>query len=213
MRWYGSRSIFLQYLIIEPAENRCVHSPENFQGSFVCQLLSHEKSRTLIQETQCISHGSIGTFCNISKCLILYLYPLSVRQFPHPVSHGLNGHSLEIISLASGKDCYGYFIHFSSRKNKYNIFRRFLKCFQNSIKSTDRQHMYFVYNINSVVRICRSVLNLFPYLPDVVYSVITGSIYLNNIHGSTGLNGFAAFAFAAGTSVLQSALAVNSLCE
>ena len=80
--------------------------------------------------------------------------------------------------------------------------RGFFQSFEQCIESTDREHVHFIYDINSVFGFGRGKMSLLTQKANIIYTVIAGSVYFNNICNSTVINALAYCTFSAGVTVI-----------
>ena len=62
--------------------------------------------------------------------------------------------------------------------------------------------MDLINDVDFIFPLCRGIGHFLPDLTDMVHTIVGRRIYLNDIHGTAGCNGFAGSTFPAGTAVL-----------
>ena len=97
-------------------------------------------------------------------------------------------------------------------KNEDNIRRRFLQCFQKSIKRSCRKHVNLVDNVYLIVSFSRTIGHLLTDLTDIVNAVIGRCIDLDHVHGGASLYRLTHVTFTTGTSIYRM-LAVYCFCQ
>ena len=86
-------------------------------------------------------------------------------------------------------------MNFCRSQNKNNVCWWFFQCFEQSIESRCRQHMNFVYDVNTVFCHNRQIVNLVQHVTDIFNRVVGGSVHFSNIVDGFIFNTFAHITF------------------
>ena len=65
---------------------------------------------------------------------------------------------------------------FGSSQDKDNMWRRFLKSFEQGVGGTVTKHMDFVYNVDLVTGLVGSIIDLLTEAPNIINTSVTGGI-------------------------------------
>ena len=75
-------------------------------------------------------------------------------------------------------------MRFGSSQYKDHIFRRLLQRLEQCIERSDGEHMDLIDNVYFKAALRRPVCNFFPYLADIVHTVVGSGVDLYHVHGS-----------------------------
>ena len=116
----------------------------------------------------------------------------------------------EIETLTAGKNRSRELVHLGCCEDEFNVLRRLFERFEQSVESTDREHMHLVDNINPVLCTNGSIVSFLTQITDIVNAVVTCGVNLDNVKYCARINAAANLTFVAGVTVNQ-ILAVNCL--
>ena len=80
---------------------------------------------------------------------------------------------------------------------------RLLENFQKGVECARGEHMYLVYDINSVLSLNGGEIRLVAQVAYIVNAVIRGGVYLDNVEHGAVVDSTANFAFVAGVAVVR----------
>ena len=175
--------------------------------------ISPAESNSLVKNSQCITHRSVGFLCNYMQTLIPYLYIFLFRNSTQIAHYVANRYSIEIVGLTTRKYRWENFVFLRRRKYENRVCRRFLKSFEKSVESLLRQHVHLVYYIYAVLPDLRRDLYLLEKRLYIVHSVVGSGVQLMNAIRATLLERNAGLAFAARLHLRARPGTVDCLCE
>ena len=173
--------------------------------------VSTGKAYHLIEDGKCITHTAIrlqrndiqrfGFCCDI-------LFRSHISQMLHRVFHT---DTVKIINLATRQNSRKNLMLLRRRQNKDSMTGRFLQCFQKSIESRDRQHMYLIDNIHLILTDLWRNPHLLYQLADIIYRIIGRGIQFMNVIGTLFIESHTRLTCITSLSILSRSHTVDSL--
>ncbi len=153
--------------------------------------LSATEGHRLVENRQRVAHRSVSLHRDDMQRLIINadaLFPGNIPQLLHDIVHR---DTVEIISLATGKDGRENFVLLSRGEDENRVLRRFLEGFQESVEGRLRKHVDLVDDVDAVFADLRRDTDLVHEGLDVLDAVVGSCIQLSDAVGTAFREGLA----------------------
>ena len=147
------------------------------QDVLIFHICAAERN-SLVEDRKRITHCTVSLMCYHMQGLIVDCNVLADCHHPKVLHNILDCDPVEIIGLATRKNCRKDLVFLSGRKNEYSMRRRFLQSLEKGIESRLRKHMHLVDDIYAIAAYLRRYAHLLHQCLDVLYTVIRRSIKL-----------------------------------
>ena len=107
----------------------------------------------------------------------------------------------EVVALAAGEDRGRDTVRLGRCQKEDGMGRRFFQRLEKSVKSTGREHMHLVDDIHFIFCFCRHKHDFVTDPADIIYTVVTGGVHLDNIEKRAVNDAFTDLAFVTGVAV------------
>ena len=143
--------------------------------------VSAGKADHLVEDRQSITHTTVSFQGNHIQCF-RFGGNSFLRRYVCQMSNGVfHTDTVKIIDLAAGKDGWQNLMLLRSSQNEDGVAWRFFQCFQESIESRGRQHVYLIDDIYLIFTYLGRNAYLLYQLADIVYGVVGRGIQFMNI--------------------------------
>ena len=134
------------------------------------------KGEKLIEEGLSIAHGAGRPACDQLQSFVVGLQLFVGHHLPQ-VPHDSNSpNPRKIEALASGQDGQGNLLDLGRGENELHMGRGLFQRLEQGVEGSCSYHVDFVNDVNLESRPCRPVLDVLAKVPDLVNSVIAGTV-------------------------------------
>ena len=151
-----------------------------------------------VEYRQCITHGTIGQaanqLCSVFVQIDFFLPGYIKQAFSNVICRDTG----EIVPLTAAQDRDRDLLNLGRCQNEDDMLGRLLHRFQQCIEGCRGEHVDLVNDIDLVLADRGQIRHLVPQVADIVNAVVGGSVHLDDVHDSAGVDTLADLTFAAG---------------